>query len=288
MSFALKSRLRFFSLAASCKIASVKSESAFFIVFLAIALAWAGAAAVGHHWWTYNRMSVSCLVDGMWGEDGGPGYEQQLERLSNRRLESVRAEVAATILNDRGYILYRHSPAEHWTCGPLDAGMHWAQIQKLAKEQDWREANFWLALKFGYGYFYDKPLVRVVDEEAVVFNHLRTPLDLQQFEKSFALLRSFALLQHSVEQNQTWAQYLSKNVGDGESLDLQKSFALLRRSAEQGEIRAQYLLAEAYLTGEWGKDGAMQVEVNRELARKWLNKAVTSYNRPYVTPLSDS
>ena len=207
------------------------------------------------------------MIDGVWGEDGGPGYEQKIESLSNRRLEAVAAaEDARKITWEREGILTRHKA--NGACGPLDEGMHWAQMQKLAEEQDWALANYILALKLGYGKYDDgDSMFEEVDGVEVVLENLGG-------SESPDLQKSFALLRHSVEQNRTWAQYLSNNLGDGKSLDLQKSFALLRRSAEQGHTWAQYLLAEAYLTGEWGKNGALQVEVNRE---EWMSKAVASY-----------
>ena len=119
-------------------------------------------------------------------------------------------------------------------CSPTDEKQYWDKVQKIADERDWAEANFLLALQFGHGSFYN--------------------------EKEFLL-------------SDNGAVSVRKDLGDGKSLDLQKSFALLSRSAEQGYYVAQRVLAEAHLTGEWGKDGAMQVDINPELAMEWLRKA---------------
>ena len=181
-------------------------------------------------------MTMFCLVFGLWG-DSGPGYEAALDRVEEHTFwESAESE----------YMLIRHLPfpEREWTdgewlpaaCGPMDESMHWAALQKISDERDWPHANYYHALKLGYGNYYDQHY------------HIQRPRDV--------------------------AGFLREDLGDGKSLDLPRSFALLRRAAEQGLPGAQMALIDAYLTGKWGKDGALQVGVNPDAAKEVLHMAL--------------
>ena len=159
-------------------------------VILAVAVvAAAGAGVAGHDWWERNRMSLPCLLLGVWG-NGGPGME--------RHLDYWDGHPPAPDDQGRELILVRHWPQGQATCAPADRDEHWAFVKKIAAERNWAEAHFLLAVKLGYGDVYGETLFDSGDSE-ILRSDLGdgTNLDLEQ---------SFALLQKSAEQGYFRAQ----------------------------------------------------------------------------------
>lgn len=157
--------------------------------------------------------------------------------------------------------LKRHT--QYGRCAPVDEEQYMYWVRKMSAERDWPEAHYLLALRYGYGGFVDGKL----------------DVNPHGGGYSFARPDNAGEVEHIPLWAMDWYQVdtLPSNQGSGEGLDLEKSFALLKEAAEKGDLRAASALERAYVTGFWGKDNAMVVEVDYEKATQSHERYIKGY-----------
>lgn len=179
------------------------------------------------YWWNHNRMDyLNCFFNDSMGE-----------------------------FYIRWTVLTQHTPGGQ--CGALDEEKHWLLVEKASKEWDWEEAHLLLAVKHGYGGYFN----RAVPSDLYNYSY-RTRPDINPDEIEINKQNMFAL---------------SEDFGDGKNLDYEESLRLLKKSAEQNYELAQNYLSHVYYVGKWGKDYTVEQDINN--AMYWLEKAANDKTR---------